>query len=259
MCCDVSGIVAARRLSDGCRELDDLLRQLSDGDRVAERVHSARKLGKSLRGGCALFGLGKSAGRAIQAVGRLLSARRDVASRRKTWERLGWNDGSTAATAILALLERQVAQIMTSPPPEAIKWCREQVSIAESAIAALDPKTLDACAAKGLAKLERAVLKRCKRMRRHGEEDFHDARKALKAYLGAVAFVHGEPKAIQAHVDLADILGDENDLATLRCWLIGHGFTRKLVPDLIECLDKRRSEIRAHAARSANHLRGEAL
>jgi len=245
MCCEISGIVAARRLADGCRALDDLLSQLSNGDRVAELVHSARKLGKSLRGGCALFGLEKSAGRAIQAVGRLLAARRDVASRRKTWDRLGWNDGSTAATAIVAMLERQVAASITPPPAEAIAWCREQVAIAEDAISALDADALDACAVDELAKLERTVIKRCKRMRRHGEGDFHNARKALKAYLGAVDFACGEMGPVKRLAELADLLGDENDLATLRHWLIAHGFTRNRVPGLIGALDERRAEIRA--------------
>jgi len=258
MSCDAehSGIDAARRLADGCRELDGLLQALATGEDIALRVHAVRKLGKSLRGGCAVFGLEKPAGRQIQAVGRLLAASRDAVSRRQTWDRLGWNDGSPAATAIVALLDNQVAATAIAPPAEAIAWCRERVAAALAAVAALDPATLDARAEKGLKKLARAVVKRCRRMPRRGEEDFHDARKALKAHLGAGRFVHGTSGGDTPHAALAELLGDENDLATLHAWLVAHGFTRAMVPELISRIDQRREPLRARAIQLAEAIAG---
>lgn len=254
------GIVAAQQLSAGCHDLDKLLEALAasneevaDGS-FAKRVHAARKLGKSLRGGFAIVGLEKSAGRGVQAVGRLLSASRDSVSRRLTWHRLGWDDDSSATAAIISLLDQQMALIATPPPPAVITWCRERVASAAAEIDALDPGTLDECISNGLAKLDATIIKRCRRLDRRRENDFHEARKALKAQLGAITFLHGKSALDPLLVDLADLLGDENDLSTLRSWLIAHGFTSTFVPELMAKIDKRQEKLQIRAIQDASAI-----
>jgi hypothetical protein len=255
-----SASATARRLAEGCVELERQLQALgadgagADAQAVASGVHGVRKLGKSLRGGFVLFGLGKSAGREIQAVGRLLAAPRDAVSRRSTWGRLGWNDGSPSAAAILTLLDEHTASAARRPPPEVIAWCLERVSAASGILGSLDPASLDGRLSAGLAKLEKAVIKRCRKLPRRGEEDFHDARKALKAHLGALTFLHGKSALEPLRVELAELLGDENDLATLRHWLLVHGFTSALVPDLWDKLEKRQEKLRVKAIRDAKKI-----
>jgi hypothetical protein len=101
------------------------------------------------------------------------------------------------------------------------------------------------------------VIKRCRKLDPSAKEDFHDARKALKAYLGALGFMPEgliTPDPILA--DLPELLGDENDLATLSEWLEKHGFTAELVPDLWNKLKERRHHLRSEVIGEITRLHG---
>ena len=254
---EITAATAARdRLIEGCGSMSHLLQQLLDSKgRVADEVHAIRKLGKSLRGGFSLFGLGKSSAREIQAIGRLLSASRDAVSRRSTWERLGWESDSLVAGTIAGLLDQQTHSAARRPPPEAIAWCIERVDQAREALAALPGETLEDTIAKGLRHLGKNVRKCSRRMHRRGEDDFHETRKALKAYLGAIGFMpSGEITPDPKMTGLAELLGDENDLATLSDWLIGHGFTDRFAPELWKKLGKARRKLQNRAVDDARSI-----
>lgn len=254
---EIPAAAAARdRLIEGCASMSHLLRQLLDSKgRVADEVHAIRKLGKSLRGGFSLFGLGKSSAREIQAIGRLLSASRDAVSRRNSWEKLGWESDSLVAGTIAGLLEQNTHSAARRPPPEAIAWCIERVDHARAELAALPGETLEEAIAKGLRQLRKDARKCCRRMHRRREGDFHEARKAIKAYLGAIGFLpSGEITGDPIMTGLAELLGDENDLATLSGWLVEHGFTDRFAPELWKKLKKARRKLQNQAVDDARCL-----
>lgn len=250
---------ACGQLAAGCDSLERLLLGLLEsGDHVAGDVHAIRKLGKSLRGGFSLFGLGKSSAKEIQAVGRLLSGPRDAVSRFGTWRKLQWEGDALTEAAISRLLEQQTHSTATQPPPEAITWCIERTMAARANLLALPPADLAGRITRGIHKLGKQVAKRCRKMDEDGVEDFHDARKALKAYLGALAFLpKGAVEPSSCMVELADILGDENDLATLSAWLEEHGFTPDFAPFPWEQIRARRKKLRKRAIKDANLLSGQ--
>ena len=222
--------------------MERLLNGLLDSKgRIAEEVHAIRKLGKSLRGGFALFRL-KDAAREIQAIGRLLSGPRDAVSREKTWNHYAWNEDVQVASAIVGLLDQQTHSAARRPPPETISWCLERVAQAKHALAKLPEENLDETVAGSVKKLGKLVRKRCLHLDHRAEEDFHDARKALKPYLGAIGFLPEGTIAIDPKMaEIAELLGDENDIATLSGWLKNHGFTVNFAPSLWKLLkDKRR-------------------
>lgn len=238
---------AREQLAGGCDRMEHLLRGLLDSrGRIAEEVHATRKLGKSLRGGFALFGLGKSSSLEIQAIGRLLSGPRDAVSRLSTWKKVAWDGDAAAAAAIGTLLEQLTHSAARRPPPETIAWCVERVNAARLNLDELPQESLVAQVTRGLRKLDKRVIKRCRSLDHSGKEDFHDARKALKAYHGALGFMPEglitlDPKL----AELPELLGDENDLATLSEWLEEHGFTAKMVPGLWAKLRELRSFLRS--------------
>jgi hypothetical protein len=247
---------AREQLTAGCDTMERLLVGLLDSKgRVAEEIHALRKLGKSLRGGFALFRLGKTSAKEIQAVGRLLSGPRDAVSRLNTWNKLEWKGNAPAVAAIVGLLDQQTHSAARRPPQETIAWCVDRVVAAKKNLHDLPAENLAERLDAGLMKLGKQVIKRCKRLDHRAEEDFHDARKALKAYLGALGFL---PKGtVTLHplmTELPELLGDENDLGTLAAWLDGHGFTADFVPDLWETLEDRRAKLRKQAMRDAAHL-----
>ncbi len=247
---------ASDQLVHGCDTMERLLHGLGDAKgRVAEEVHAIRKLGKSLRGGFSLFQLGKSSAREIQAIGRLLSGPRDAVSRLNTWRKLAWDEDATAAAAIVALLDQQTHSAARRPPLETVAWCIERVSAARKNLHELPAEDLPDRLGRGLRKLSKQVAKRCRNLDHRGEEDFHDARKALKAYLGALGFLpEGAIPLDPKMAELPELLGDENDLATLSDWLEGHGFTADFVPDLWKKLTEARRTLRKQAIRDATHL-----
>lgn len=248
---DEDAQLASQRLAGSCNLMEQLLHSLLDAKgRVAEEVHAIRKLGKSMRGGFSLFRLGHNSSKEIQAIGRLLSGPRDAVSRFSTWDKLAWE--GDAAAAIHGLLEQQTHSAARRPPAETIAWCVARVTAARQNLLELPQPELAARISTGLKKLDKQVTKRCKRLKHDGEEDFHDARKALKAYLGALGFLPEGTMTLDAKtLDLPEILGDENDLATLATWLDQHGFTRNFVPTLWKKLEKSRSQLRKRAIRDA--------
>jgi hypothetical protein len=247
---------AREQLLAGCDTMERFLHGLLDSKgRVAEEVHAIRKLGKSLRGGFSLFRLGKNSAKEIQAIGRLLSSPRDAVSRLNTWHKLGWNDDDSASAAIGALLVQQTHSAARRPPPETIAWCAERVAAARRNLQELAENDLTERVGIGMQKLRKRLSKRFETIDHSGKEDFHDARKALKAYLGALGFMPAESFAPDPEMTkLADVLGDENDLGTLSTWLEARGFTADFVPGLWEKLTKSRAKLRKKAIEDAARI-----
>ena len=235
---DSAASFAREQISGGCDRLRQLLQGLLDNKgRVEEEVHAIRKLGKSVRGGFDLLCLEKSASREIQAVGRLLSGPRDAVTRWHTWKKLGWHGEVPLAAAIAGLLEQQTQSGARRPPPETLAWCVDRVGNAQQALQDVPADQLPERLGQGLAKLHRRVLQRCARLEHRVETDFHEARKAVKAWLGAVGFLPvGVIPANPLLHEVAEWLGDENDLATLSGWLDEHGFNERFAPDLWKIL-----------------------
>lgn len=242
---------ACVQLNASCELMVRRLHELLDSKgRVAEEVHAIRKLGKSVRGGFALFGLGKSSAKEIQAIGRLLSGPRDAVSRFSTWQKIGWVDDPLAATAIQELLMQQTHTAARRPPKEIVDWCIERVTAARANLESLPASEHPELLARGIKRLHQRVIKRCRSLKPCGEEEFHDARKALKAYLGGLAMLpEGSYRLEKKLVLLPELLGDENDLATLSSWLESHGFTDLFVPTLWGRIEEARHELRKQVIR----------
>jgi CHAD domain len=249
-------LAARTQLAEGCHRMKELLNGLLDSKgRVAEEVHAIRKLGKSLRGGFTLFRLDKSAALEIQAIGRLLAGPRDAVSRQNTWNKLEWNADPSLAAAIAGLLEIHVHSAARRPPQETVAWACARVDAAIAGLDSLPPTELAQRIAGGLDKLEKRVIKRCHRLDHRAEEDFHEARKSLKAWLGAVGFLpEGTLNCHPLLHEMAEFLGDENDLATLSAWLDEHGFTKRFAPDLRKSMHSARRKLQKRAIRDATQL-----
>jgi len=247
---------ASEQLARGCETMEHLLNGLTDSKgRVAEEVHTIRKLGKSLRGGFALFRLGRTSAKEIQAIGRLLSGPRDATSRLSTWTKLAWQGDATTVAAIAGLLDQQTHSAARRPPPATIAWCVERVAAARKNLAELPPEELAERIDGGLKKLRKRMARRCRRLHHRNHEDFHETRKALKAYLGALGFLpDGTLTPPSEMLELPELLGDENDLGTLSTWLDAHGFTERFAPLLWEELEASRHKLRKKAIRDAAAL-----
>ena len=247
---------ASEQLATGCDTMERLLNGLLDSKgRVAEEVHAIRKLGKSLRGGFSLFRLEKKSAKEIQAIGRLLSGPRDAVSRFNTWNKLAWESDSSTTAAIYQLLEQQVHSAARRPPVQTISWCVERVTAAKSNLLALPVDSLAERMEVGIVKLGKQIHTRCRKLDKRGEENFHDARKALKAYLGALGFLpEGAIARDPTMVELTEVLGDENDLATLSRWLEEHGFTDDFAPDLWLKIQAARKLLQKRAMKDATKL-----
>lgn len=252
--CDA--LFARERLVTGCEAMKGMLIGLMDGKgKVAEEVHALRKLGKSLRGGFTLFGLEKSSALEIQAIGRLLSGPRDAVSRLNTWNKLAWVGDLKVSAAIHGLLDQQTHSAARRPPAETVHWCVERVDAAQQELIGLHEENLPQAIAKGLEQLEKRTLKRCRKLDHREVEDFHEARKSVKAWLGAVGFLpEGSMPVDPAFHVLAEVLGDENDLATLSAWLKSHGFTQRFAPDLWRTIKGARRRLQKEAIREAEKL-----
>lgn len=243
-------------LAAGCETMKQLLSGLLDSKgKVSEEIHAIRKLAKSLRGGFALFGLKKTSALEIQAIGRLLSNSRDACSRFNTWNKLDWKDDPTVSTAIGLLLEQQTHSAARRPPAETIAWCLARVDAALAELQRLPEKNLEALLTKGLEKLKKRALKRCRKLDHRSEENFHEARKAVKALLGAIGFLPEDTAPLDPQFQhLAELLGDENDLTTLARWLRQHGFTNRFAPDLCRTVDEARLKLQRRAIKDVGKL-----
>lgn len=240
---------ARGQLASGCERMERLLLGLLDSHgSIAAEVHAIRKLGKSLRGGFTLFQLKETSSREIQAIGRLLSGPRDAVSRLSTWQKLGWNADPATAEAISSLLDLHTRSAAHKPPLAAIHWCVERVKSARQHLEELPEECLLPRIIRGQKKLRKRVTRRCRHLGHGDHEDFHDARKALKACLGAFGFLpEGSTPPEREMADLAEILGDENDLATLSVWLEEHGFTLLFAADLWKQLAHTRRQLQTQA------------
>jgi len=240
-------------------EMEHRLHGLLDSKgRVAEETHALRKLGKSVRGGLNLFGLPKSAVRAIGAIGRLLGGPRDAVSRRTTWQRLALADGphagESSVAAIGALLEQHAKAAARRPPPETVSWAGVRLRHTRAALSAIPGEALSQRAEKGLRNL-------CKHLRadlrsiitHHGEHEFHDLRKAIKAWLGAMHHLGvAKDERVAAFTDL---LGDVNDLHVFATWLDAHGFVRSLAPIPWRAVDERLAALKHEILHTAPSIR----
>lgn len=237
------------RLCNGCAEIKRRLALLLDAKcKVADEVHAIRKLGKTLRGGFSLLGLAGSSSAEIQAIGRLLSESRNATSRLSTWNKLNWHGNPAASSAIGMLLRQLTHSAARRPPRKTIGWCLARVDAAQAALPHPESENHAGIIPARLEKLHRRAIKRCHKLARGKDEDFHEARKAVKALLGAM---HHLPKGTVPPdprlEKLADLLGDENDLAMLASWLEAHGFTKAFVPDLWKTIEKNRNQLKKKA------------
>lgn len=242
--------LTCEQLSTGCDQMKKLLVGLAAAPESFDAdVHAIRKIGKSLRGGFAALGLAKSAAREIQAISRLLAESRNAAIGLETWTRLDWHADPQIACAIQSLIEQQRMR-RQPPPPEAIDWCLARI---DAALECLHQTTISGeVSSKGLHKLERNLRKYCRKLSRQREDDFHEARKAVKAWLGAATMLaKGTVRHTRLLHRLAEQLGEENDLATLALWLQQHGFTPELAPALWKRIDAARSKIQRQALANA--------
>lgn len=248
---------ARERLLADCGLMKTRLVALLDSHgKVANEVHAIRKLGKSLRGGMHLFRLGGTAAKEIQVIGRMLSAPRDAVSRLSTWRKLEWNEDAGVAGAVDGLLEQHVHAAARRPPQLAIDWCLARVDEAGAALSAIPPEDLATRMEEGIRKLRKKLKRRASRLEHRAEEDFHEARKAVKAWLGAMALLPEEFVLVDPEChELAEILGDENDLATLSDWLEGHGFTDRFAPGLWHCIGQKRLVLQRKAVSKARLLK----
>lgn len=247
---------AREQLAAGCATMKQLLLGLLDSKgKVAEEVHAIRKLGKSLRGGFSLFRLEKSSSQEIQAIGRLLSGPRDAVSRHHTWNKLAWTGDPVVSEAVGKLLEQQTHSAARRPPRETIEWCLARVDAGLDGLQHLPNRKLCRILAKGMKKLERRANKRCGKLYQQSEEDFHEARKSVKALIGAAGFLPEGAMVVDSQfLELAENLGDENDLATLSAWLVDHGFTERFAPELWKTLNTTRRNLQKQVVRDVAKL-----
>ncbi len=249
------GEYARTQLDNGCATMERLLHGLLDAKgRVAEEVHTLRKLGKSLRGGFSLFQL-KGAAREIQGIGRLLSGPRDAVSRLNTWQKLDWEKELSVSQAILSLLDQHTHSAARRPPQQTIEWCHERITEARKSLLELPPEILEKTTRAGAKGLQRNLRNCFSTLDLRDEENFHDARKALKAVMGATGFLPPRADVPDPQIAaIADQLGDENDLATLSKWLRQHGFTEKFAAGLWKRIEKTRRALRKQIIAGAEGL-----
>ncbi len=223
-------------LNKACDEMLQRLQALLKPEhKVAKEVHALRKLGKSVRGGMVLLEIEPENVRTVIAVGRLLGGARDAVSRRTTWERLGLEEGPMAGDptviAVGALLNHHAKSATRRPPEEVVSWAVARVRQAKSALKQIPQDEVSERLEHGRKHLAKRLKKKLKRLEQGepGADELHGARKALKAWLGALAHLGETP--LPAMTALADLLGDINDLHTLGQWLHAHGFSPELAPE----------------------------
>jgi CHAD domain-containing protein len=257
---DFPGTRAA--LIAACVEMERLLGGLNDSHgKVSDEIHQVRKLGKRLRGGLAMCGESKPCIRWIAVIGRMLGGSRDATVRVKTWRKLepGEMPAGSVEAAIGALLEVEASAANRRPPQEVIDWSQAALGQVLSRLAARTDEETAACSVEGVVRLERQLRKRLKRaLQRVRNEDFHECRKAVKAWLGGLSMVLPGvevPGAAEAE-KLAESLGDENDLEVLAGWLTSRGFTPATAGAAWKTLRKRQEKVRR---RSISLIRRELL
>jgi len=233
-----------------CAEMERLLSGLNDTHgRVADEIHQTRKAGKRLRGALVMAGEPKPCIRWIAVIGRMLGASRDAVVRAKTWHLLatGPAPSGSAEAAVGALLDQEAHSSTRRPPQAVIDWSLAALRQVKARLEAQTDEEVAKAAEDGAEKLEKQLRKRLKRaLQRVTNEDFHECRKAAKAWLGGMALAAPgvELPAKQQAEDLSASLGDENDLAVLADWLEARGFTPTICPAAWKVLRKRQEKIR---------------
>ncbi|MEI6675420.1 MAG: CHAD domain-containing protein [Verrucomicrobiota bacterium] len=237
------------RLLALCDAMVAHLRGLRDSKRrVSETVHETRKLGKALRGGMTLVGMPKACVRAVATVARMLAGQRDAVSRLKTWQRLNWDEGpqgqDPAVLAVGAMLEKLAHSAGRKPPAEAVGWAEARLGEARALLERHSEAALQAALPRGLRRLRKRVHQRMQRLglRRHHAPAFHEVRKALKAWLGALELLGEAPD--DTCEKLAELLGDENDLSALETWLNARGFSKGMAPGVWSRVSARHQQLR---------------
>ncbi|QJE95605.1 CHAD domain-containing protein [Luteolibacter luteus] len=243
-------------------EMERMLSGLTDSHgRVADEIHVVRKHGKRLRGGLAVIGEAKPCIRWIAVIGRMLGGSRDAVVRAKTWDSLNIDSsipGSVEA-AIYSILGLEAHAAARRPPQEVIDWSLAALVQVRNRLEARSDEETAELAEKGSGHLKKQLKKRLKRaLQRVHNEDFHDCRKAAKAWLGGMSIVAPdlEIPAKSETEKLADNLGDENDLEVLAKWLTDRGFTHATTRVAWKSLLKRQEKIRR---RSISLIRKELL
>ncbi|MCW1914469.1 CHAD domain-containing protein [Luteolibacter sp. GHJ8] len=243
-----SGARAA--LLAACDEMERRLHGLVDSHgKVAEEIHQLRKLGKRLRGALAMVGEPKPCIRWIAVIGRMLGGSRDSMVRAKTWRSLGVDSTASGAveTAIRDLLDLEADASIRKPPAGVTEWSLAAVKQVKARIESQSDAEVAVKAAKGAALLRRRLKRRLKKaLDRVTNEDFHDCRKAAKAWLGGLSIVAAS-LAVPAQEEtekLAGNLGDENDLEVLAVWLESRGFSPATAKTPWKVLRKRQEKIR---------------
>jgi hypothetical protein len=238
------------RLVGLCDAMGAHLEGLQDSKRrVSEAVHEIRKQGKALRAGMALVGMPRASVRAIGTVGRMLAGQRDAVSRLKTWQRLDWDDGpqgyNPAVRAVGAMLEKLAHAAGHRPPAEAVAWAQARINEVRLVLELCSEETLQAALPDGRRQLRKRLHKRMRHlsMRRRDAPAFHEARKALKAWLGAQELLGKTPDEVC--IKLAELLGDENDLSALETWLTARGFSKGMAPGIWLRVNERHHQLRA--------------
>jgi len=245
-----------------CVELERLLEGLNDSHgRVADEIHQVRKLGKRLRGGLTLIGEAKPCLRWIAVIGRMLGGSRDSVVRAKTWTSLGIESPAVGSVegAISGLLALESDAANRRPPQSVIDWAVAAVDQVKARLEARTDEELAKEAEEGAALLKRRLRKRLKRaLERVQNEDFHDCRKAAKAWLGGMSMV-APALALPGQAEtekLANSLGEENDLEVLACWLTSRGFSQATAAAPWKALRRRQEKIRR---RSISLIRKDVL
>lgn len=253
---------AREALLGACEEMKKRLVGLADSHgRIGDEIHQVRKLGKRLRGGLAIVGEPKPCLRWIAVIGRMLSGARDSHVRIRTWRSLGVESPVTGAVenAIASLLELEADAALRRPPQGVIDWSLAAVQQVQCRIEACSQENLAQRAEKGAGHLKRRLKKRLKRtLDRVDNEDFHECRKAAKAWLGGMALVAPDldlPGKEETE-KLSSNLGDENDLEVLAQWLESRGFSQATAKTAWKVLRKRQEKIRR---RSISMIRKDLL
>ena len=157
------------------------------------------------------------------------------------------------------MLDLEASAANRRPPQAVVDWSHAALGQVVSRLAARTEEEMAASAVEGVARLERQLRKQLKRaLQRVRNEDFHDCRKAAKAWLGGLSLVRPgvDLPGVEEAGQLAESLGDENDLEVLACWLTSRGFTPATAGTAWKQLHKRQERVRR---RSISLIRKELL
>ena len=233
-----------------------------------EAVHTARKAFKKARAGVRLARDGMDGGtyraidRSLRDAGRCLAATRDAVVRLETFDALITNAGDLVSPAAYAPVrgaldsERHASAEQMLAQAEAAAAAAEHAEQARVAVAALDLRRGEALLATGLEASYRRARRRCRDAQRSPTTaGLHEWRKRVKDVWYHLRLVQPAwpevigPLAGQLR-ELAQLLGDDHDLAVLRETLAVQTDLFSTPADqliLLDLLDARRAELQSAA------------